>query len=105
MNMTLQDLFEKGAIIANEISEIIKIAIIALYATDIEVTSTYVLILVLAVLMIFGIRLLSDEIEEFRYRKENESGMLPWYLHNRTLFLAIAAVIIVVYAVIFMLIL
>jgi len=103
--MTLQDLFEKAAIVADEISEIIKVAMIALSATDIEVISTYVLILVLAVLMMFGIRLLSDEIEEFRCRKKNESGMLPWYLHNRTLFLAIAGVVIVVYAVIFMLIL
>jgi hypothetical protein len=103
--MTLQDLFDKGAMIADEISEITKIAISALYATDIKTLSTYVLILGLAILMIFGIRLLSDEIDELRGRKKNESGKLPWYLYNRTLFFAISAVIVVVYAVIFMLIL
>ena len=103
--MTLQDLYEKSASLVNELTNIIKIAISALDTADIEILVTYVLILSLAILMIFGIHLLNGEIEELRYRKKNESGKLPWYLYNRILFLAIVAVIVVVYAVIFMLIL
>ena len=103
--MTLQDLVEKGAIIAKEIGEIIKSAFQTLYATDIEVIGKYVLILALGGLLIFGIRLLSDEIEDYRGRKENESGKLPWYLRDWLLLLAIAVVVVVVYAVIFVLVL
>ena len=103
--MELQDLVEKGAIIAKEIGEIINNASHTLYTTDFEVIGKYVLILALGGLLIFGIRLLSDEIGDYSGRKENESGKLPWYLRGWVLLLGIAVVVLVVYAVIFLLIL
>lgn len=103
--MNLQDLVETGAIIAKEIGEIIRNTLHTLYATDIEVIGIYALILALGGLLIFGLRLLSDEIEDYSGRKENESGKLPWYLHDWVLLIAIAVVILVVYAVIFVLVL
>jgi len=105
MFMTLQDMVEQGVIIAKEIGEIIINAIHTLYATDSEVIIKYVLILVLAGLLISGLRLLGDELEEERVRKGNESGKLPWYLHGWTLFHVITIMILVIYAVFFALIL
>lgn len=102
--MTLHDLVEKVVIIAKETGEIIKNALHTLYAADIEVVGKYVLILSLGGLIIFGIHLLSDEIEEYRGSKENESGKLPWYLRGWALSFAIVGVILVVYAIIIVLI-
>lgn len=102
--MTLQDLIDKGMILAREIGEFLKIAFNTLYEKDTEVISKYVLILVLAGLLILGIRLISDEIQEYRGSRADDSGKLPWYLRDSTLFLAITSVILLVYAVIFALI-
>jgi len=101
MGMTFKDLFEKGLSVVKEIGDIIKNALSTLYAKDNEVIGKYVLILVIAGLLIFGLRLLSDEVDEYRGREGNESRKLPWYLRYRTLFL----VIIFLYAIIFVLIL
>jgi hypothetical protein len=102
--VTFHDLIDKGMILARELGEYINIAFNALYEKDTEVISKYVLILVLAGLLIFGIRLLSDEIQEYRRSRGNESGKLPWYLRDSSLFLAIVTIILLVYAVIFVLI-
>lgn len=99
--MTFQDLFEKGLSVVRVIGDIIKNALSTLYAKDNEVIVKYVLILVIAGLLIFGLRLLSDEVDEYRGREGNESRKLPWYLRYWTLFL----VIIFLYAIIFVLIL
>jgi hypothetical protein len=103
--MTLQDLIDKGTILANEIGDILKLAFDKLHDKDIEIIGIYVLILVIGGLLIFGIRLLVDEIEEYRGSREDESGNLPWYLRDSSLFLAIVVLILVVFAVIFVLIL
>lgn len=99
--MTFQDLFEKGLSVAKEIGEVIRNALSTLYAKDNEVIGKYVLLLVIAGLLILGLLLLSDEIEEYQGREGNESKKLPWYLQYRTIFL----VIIFLYAIIFVLIL
>ena len=99
--MTLQDLIDKGAIIAREIGDILSVALKTLYEKDPKVIGIYVLILVLAGLLILGLRLLSDEIEEYRCSRENKSGNLPWYLRDSSIFLAIAVLILGVFAVIF----
>ena len=103
--MTLQDLIDKGVILANEIGGILKIAFDKLHEKEFEIIGIYVLILVIGGLLIFGIRLLVDEIEEYRGSREDESGNLPWYLRDFSLFLAIVVLILVVFAVIFVLIL
>jgi hypothetical protein len=102
--MTLQDLIDKGAIVAREIGDILNVALNALYENDPKVTGIYVLILVLAGLLILGIRLLSDEIEEYRCSRKNKSGNLPWYLRDSSIFFAITVLILGVFAVIFVLI-
>jgi len=99
--MTLQDIIEKGAAAASEAGNILKTAFHKLYTTDIEALGKYVLLLLMAGLLILGLRLLGDELEEYRIRKENESEKLPWYLRGWALFLAI----VLLYAVIFVLIL
>ena len=99
--MTYQDLFDKGGSVAKEIGAIIKSGLSTLYAKDNEVIGKYVLILAIAGLLIFGLRLLSDEVEEYRGREGNESKKLPWYLRNWTLFFGI----IFLYTIIFVLIL
>jgi high-affinity Fe2+/Pb2+ permease len=99
--MTYQDLFEKGVSVAKEIGATIQSGLSTLYAKDNEVIGKYALILAIAGLLIFGLRLLSDEVEEYRGREENKSRKLPWYLRYWTLFL----VIIFLYTIIFVLIL
>jgi ABC-type Fe3+ transport system permease subunit len=89
MGMTFQDLFDKGVSVARETGVIIKNALSTLYAKDNEVIGKYVLILAIAGLLIFGLRLLSGEVEEYRSREGNESRKLPWYLRYWTLFLGI----------------
>ena len=99
--MTFHDLIEGAFLVAKEIGEFIKNALSALYAKDNEVIGKYVLVLAIAGLLIFGLRLLSDEVEEYRDREGNESKKLPWYLRYTTLFV----VIIILYAILFVLIL
>jgi|GEM_PF-2321853 len=99
--MTFHDLFEQGLSVAKELGEIISNALSTLYAKDNEVIGKYVLVLAIAGLLIFGLRLIRDEVEEFRGREGNESRKLPWYLRYRTIFL----LIIFLYAIIFVLIL
>jgi len=99
--MTFQDLFEQGLSVAKVLGEIISNALGTLYAKDNEVIGKYVLVLAIAGLLIFGLRLIRDEVEEFRGREGNESRKLPWYLRYRTIFL----LIIFLYAIIFVLIL
>jgi hypothetical protein len=101
MGMTFHDLFEKGVSVAEEIGTIIKNGLSTLYAKDNEVIGKYVLVLAIGGLLIFGLRLLSDEVEEYRGREGAESKKLPWYLRYLTLFLGI----LFLYAVIFVLIL
>jgi hypothetical protein len=92
---------EKGVATAREIGIILKKAFLTIYNKDIEVIGKYALILAIAGLLLFGLRILGKELEEYRARNESESGKLPWYLHDWALILAI----IIVYAVIFVLIL
>jgi hypothetical protein len=99
--MTFQDLLEKVVSIAKEIEAVIRNTLSTLYAKDNEVIGKYVLVLAIAGLIIFGLRLLSDEVEEYRSREGNESKKLPWYLRYWTLFLGIMFL----YTVIFILIL
>ena len=99
--MTFQNLLEKVVSAAKETEAVIRNTLSALYAKDSEVIGKYVLVLAIAVLLIFGLRLLSDEVEEYRSREGNESGKLPWYLRYWTLFLGI----ILLYTIIFVLIL
>lgn len=99
--MTFQDLIESVLPVVNEIGENVKNALSALYAKDNEVIGKYVLVLAIAGLLIFGLRLLSDEVEEYRDREGNETKKLPWYLRYTTLFV----VIIILYAILFVLIL
>jgi hypothetical protein len=99
--MTFQELIEKGASVTKEIGEIIRNAFSSLYAKDSEVIGKYILVLAIAGLLIFGLRLLSDEVEEYRDREGNEPKKLPWYLRYTTLLL----VIIILYAILFVLIL
>jgi len=99
--MTLQEVVEKGVAAAKEIGDILQHLFRTLYNTDIEVIGKYVLILVIGGLLLFGLRLLSDELEEYRVRKQNKSEKLPWYLRDWALFLAI----IFLYTLIFTLIL
>jgi hypothetical protein len=101
MGMTFQDLLDKGLSVVKETGEIIKNILSTLYTRDNEVIGKYILVLAIAALLIFGLRLLNDEIEEYRNREGNESRKLPWYLRYWTLFLAI----IFFYAIIFVLIL
>lgn len=103
--MTLQDLIEKGSIIAKEIGDILSVALNKLYEKEPKVIALYVLIFVLAVLLIIGIRLLNDEIEEYRCSRENKSEKLPWYLRDSSIFLALAVLILMAFAVILVLIL
>jgi hypothetical protein len=98
--MTLQDIVEKGVATAKEIGNILKNAFLTLYNTDVDVIGKYALILAIAVLLIFGLGILSAELEVYRVRNENESKKLPWYLRARALFVAI----ILLYTVIFVLI-
>lgn len=99
--MTFQELIEKGASVTEEIGGIIINALSRLYAKDNEVIGKYVLVLAIASILIFGLRLLGDEAEEYRGREGNESRKLPWYLRYWTLFI----VIIILYAILFALIL
>jgi hypothetical protein len=99
--MTFQELIQKGESATKEIGEIIINALSTLYAKDNEVIGKYVLVLAIAGLLIFGLRLLRDEVEEYRDREGNEFKKLPWYLRYTTLFLAI----IILYAILFVLIL
>jgi len=99
--MTFQELIEKGASVTKEIGEIVINAFSTLYAKDSEVIGKYVLVLAIAGLLIFGLRLLSDEVKEYRDREGNESKKLPWYLRYTTLLL----VIMILYAILFVLIL
>ena len=99
--MTLHDIVEKGVATAEEIGIILKNAFLTIYTKDIEVIGKYVLILAIAGLLLFGLRILGNEIEEYRVRNENESEKLPWYLRKWASFI----VIILLYAVIFVLIL
>jgi len=101
MGMAFQDLYEEGLSVAKEIGEIIKNALVTLQAKDNEVIGKYVLVLAIACLLIFGLRLLRSEVEEYRDREGNESKKLPWYLRYWILFL----VIIILYAILFVLIL
>ncbi|HYQ73425.1 MAG TPA: hypothetical protein VET88_16060 [Gammaproteobacteria bacterium] len=99
--MAFQDLYEAGLSVAKETGEIIKNALVTLYAKDNEVLGKYFLVLAIACLLIFGLRLLRSEVEDYRDREGNESGKLPWYLRYWILFL----VIIILYAILFVLIL
>ena len=98
--MTLQDLVGKGVAAAREAGNILKTVFHRIYTTDSEVIGKYVLLLLIAGLLILGLRLLGDELEEYRVRKENQSGKLPWYFRGWVIFLAI----VLLYAVIFVLI-
>ena len=99
--MTLQDMIEKGVATAKETGIFLKNAFLTIYNKDIEVISKYILILAIAGLLLFGLRILGKELEEYRVRNENEPGKLPWYLHKWALILEIT----ILYAVIFVLIL
>jgi len=101
MGMTFQDVLEKVASVAKEIVAAITNTLSTLYAKDNEVIAKYVLVLAIAGLLIFGLRLLNDEAEEYRNREGNEPAKLPWYLRYSTLFLGI----IILYTIIFVLIL
>jgi hypothetical protein len=101
MGMTFQDLLERVVFVAKEIAAAITNTLSTLYAKDNEVIAKYVLVLAIAGLLIFGLRLLNDEAEEYRNREGNEPGKLPWYLRYSTLFLGI----IILYTIIFVLIL
>ena len=94
-------MIDKGVETAKEIGNILQYVFHTIYTADIEVIGKYVLILGIAGLLILGLRLLSDELEEYRGRIENESRKLPWYLRDWALSLAI----ILLYAVIIILIL
>lgn len=98
--MTFQDLIEKGLSVAMEIGEIVINALGTLYAKDSEVIVKYVLVLAIAGLLIFGLRLLNDEVEEYRGREGNESGKLPWYLHYWPLLLGIIFLYVIVFVLI-----
>lgn len=102
--MIAQDIVEKLKVIAKEFGEIARNVYQKLYTTDIEVIAKYVFILVLAGLLILGLRLLSDEVEEYRDRKKAEHGKMPWYLRDWILFIFIALVILITYAVVFKLV-
>lgn len=101
MGMALQDLYEEGLSVAKELGEIIKNAFVSLHAKDNEVIGKYVLVLAIACLLIFALRLLRSEVEEYRDREGNKSRKLPWYLRYWILFL----IIIILYAILFVLIL
>ena len=99
--MTFHDLLDKAVSVTKEIGTIIINGLSTLYAKDNEVIGKYVLVLAIGGLLIFGLRLLSDEVEEYRDRAGDRSKKLPWYMRYWTLFLGI----LFLYAVIFVLIL
>ena len=101
MRMTLDDIVDQGLEAAEEIGNFLEYLLQITYAADNEVIAKYVLILGIAGLLMLGLRLLRDEIAEYRGRMENEARRLPWYLRNWALSLAI----ILLYAVIIVLIL
>jgi hypothetical protein len=99
--MTFHDLLDKAVSVTKEIGTIIINGLSTLYAKDNEAIGKYVLVLAIGGLLIFGLRLLSDEVEEYRDRAGDRSKKLPWYMRYWTLFLGI----LFLYAVIFVLIL
>jgi hypothetical protein len=99
--MSFDDLIERLLLAAKETGDNITDALSTLLTKDNEVIGKYVLVLAIAGLLIFGLRLLNDEIKEYRDREGNEHKKLPWYLRYTTLVVAI----IILYAILFVLIL